>query len=280
MTVVHYDDMWNFYRQNLNFNSSDDMIITVYKQTRKVNKQGKVQNFYQEERNNSVFKLEDKYKDIFPHGLFLCNDSHESSKSLLFVFPKYNQHLDAFLAPHWHFLLKTVKQGNRVGLHETRYIVDDVDNGTCFRHISLEYQDPITLPTSRFKETYVNAPRMNEALIDIIGQASKPMTGGMRKPIARRSKAMPKELFQSKEFDSLFERFETGYKSAGIKLLYVMSIKESDGTFSNSIGFIPRGRKVINGNQLFDTLVFNTRNTRVGTVRNYLIQRYRSLLRQ
>lgn len=281
MPIIHYDTMFKFYNQVDRFDATNDLIVTVYKQARKVDSKDRVQPFYHEKRNNTIYMLDElseKYKKLFPNGLYLCNDSNDATKSLLFVFPKYNETLDALLAQHWHFLIKDTKKGKRVGLHETVYIVPS-DSRTVCDHISLEYMDPITLPTKRFDKDYMKAPEKRDALVDIIGACAEATSGGTRKP-RRRVQTKTPGIIRSREFHNLFTRFETGYKTAGVKELYVISTRQDDGSYMNVVGFIPRGRVKIEERRAIPTVYFETTSATLGMIRNGLLRHSDELVRQ
>jgi hypothetical protein len=273
MTSIRYDQIWNYYRQNDRFDADDSMIVTVYKQAHRVDNKNRVQKFYHEKRNNSIFKL-DTTNPFFKHGLFLCNDYNDDWKSLLFVYPTWSADMDGFFAPHWHFLIKDRKKGKRVGLHETLYFYNQTTDAGS-KHISLEYNDPITLPTHQFDEVYKNIPIIKNALIEIISKAAG-QDGGMRKPNTKTSNKSS-DLIQNRNMDRIFERLETGYKTPGVKLLYIISIKQEDGTYNNMIGFVPRGR-VRKDNQVSFTTIFSTPNTRKDVLKQALFQYTDALL--
>ena len=273
MTSITYDQIWNYYRQNDRFDADDSMIFTVYKQAHRVDNKDRVQKFYHEKRNNSIFKLDITNK-FFKHGLFLCNDYNDDGKSLLFVYPTWSADMDGFLAPHWHFLIKDRKKGKRVGLHETVYFYNQTTDAGS-KHISLEYNDPITLPTHQFDEVYKNNILKKDALIEIISKAAG-QDGGMRKPKTKTSNKSS-DLIQNRKMDRIFERLETGYKTPGVKLLYIISIKQEDGTYNNMIGFVPRGR-VRKDNQVSFTTIFSTPNTRKDVLKQALFQYTDALL--
>jgi hypothetical protein len=279
MTALHYAQIWKHYRNNQLFNATHETIVTVYKQARKVQK-NQVQNFYHQERKNSIFKLDDlskKYKDLFPSGLFLCNDSNDAGMSLIFVFPLFDKNIDEYLAQHWHFLLKDVKNGKKVGLHETVYSVPP--GSTPFsQHKQLQYLDPISLPTTMFDERYADEPVKKKALLDIFEAASKTQVGGMRQPRTNSTKSKSSSLIQNRHLDKLFSEFETGYKTPGVKMLYVISIRSNDGGYNNFIGYVPRGRVKIQ--DATSTVIFKTNNTSLLSVRNGLIRRTDQLVRQ
>ena len=281
MPIIHYDDMYKYYKQPERFDATNDMIVTVYKQARKVDSKDRVQPFYHEKRNNAIYmlnELSEKHKKLFPKGLYLCNNSNDSTKSLLFVFPKYNKKLDALLAQHWHFLIKETKKGDRVGLHETVYIVPTDSRSVC-DHISLEYMDPITLPTKRFDKDYINTPEKRDALVDIIGACADITSGGTRKP-RRTAQSKTPGIIRSREFHNLFTRFETGYKTPGVKELYVISTRQDDGKYMNVIGFVPRGRVKIEERRAIPTVYFETSTANLGMIRNGLLRHSDELVRQ
>jgi hypothetical protein len=275
MTSIRYDQIWNYYRQNDKFDADDSMIVTVYKQAHRVDNKKRVQKFYHEKRNNSIFKL-DTTNPFFKHGLFLCNDYNDDWKSLLFVYPTWNVELEGFLAPHWHFLIKERKNGKRVGLHETVYYYNDTSDPAS-DHISLEYNDPITLPTHQFDEKYKHLPRKKDALTEIISKAAT-QDGGMRKPKTKTSNKSS-DLIKNRNMDRIFERLETGYKTPGVKLLYIISIKQEDGTYNNMIGFVPRGRVRKEGH-VFETTYFITPNSRKDVLKQALYQKTDRLTRE
>ena len=273
MTSITYDQIWKYYRQNDRFDADDSMIVTVYKQANRIDNKNRVQKFYHEKRNNSIFKL-DSANPFFEHGLFLCNDYNDDMKSLLFVYPTWNSDLDGFLAPHWHFLIKDTKKGKRVGLHDTTYYYAKNAKRVA-DHTSLEYNDPITLPTKRFDEVYDDLPQKRDALIEIISKVGQ--DGGMRKPKSKTSNKAS-DLIQNRNMNRIFNGLETGYKTPGVKLLYIISIKQEDGTYNNMIGFVPRGRVKKEGH-VFETTYFTTPNTRKDVLKQALFQKTNRLLR-
>lgn len=277
MPIVYYDNMFKYYTQKDQFDASNQMIVTVYKQARKVDNKNRILPFYHESRNSSIYMLDalsDKHKRLFPNGLFLCNDSNDATKSLLFVFPTYNDTIDAPLAQHWHFLIKETKKGKRVGLHETVYITPPMSRAVC-DHLPMEYMDPISLPTTRFDTIYARAPQKRDALCDIIASCME-QSGGARKP--KRSSHQP-GIFKNYEFHKLFTMYETGYKTPGVKKLYVISLKQDDGSYINSIGFVPRGRVKYDDNRVIPTVFFETGNATLSTIRKAVLKHVDQLTR-
>lgn len=265
--------MWEYYTKDQQFDSTSELIITIYKRAQKGNGKNEIDLFHHEQRKNSIFELEvnDKFKPVFPNGMFLCNDSNKYAKSLLFVFPIYNRDIDAYLAQHWHFLLKETKHGETVGLHETIYIPYQ---SRCFtKHDNMNYRDPISLPTDKFDKYYIDEPLKREALIDLISACKSVQIGGMRRPLSK-SRKLKTNSVRSARLARLFDKFETQYKTNGVKMLYIISFKREDGTFDNSLGFVSKGRQEKTGDvsTVLNGLVFNTPNSRETVLRAALLE--------
>ena len=293
MENFYYQDMWSHFtnlESNDDFDETNELIITIYKRSKKYNKKNQLDLFHHEQRRNNIYRMktfEQAHPNLFKNGLFLCNNSKPQNKTLLFVFPKYDKLLDCYFANHWHFLLKsTEKKGVVNGFHETSYGYfpgDENDDGNqdfFINHKYMDYPDPIPLAKSSYEtpffSEYNKRISKKRALLHLI-RCENTIKGGSGRGVAGVTKQREQtqtQTFTSRKLSNFFDNLDTGFETPGIKRLVILSIKRPDNTYDHTYTYDPKGKKIRDGvsnNSVFATYRFNTQNTNELEIRRELL---------